>query len=172
VQLFVAVYLAPGASILTASVAFEANWRYGRRTAMSLSTDAAITTLKSSAKRATDPRLDTRLSDVQELLADDMTWVESALTEASKVATAPADAAVAHLVALGGKRVRPTAVLLSAACAGPIGQAVRELAVVVELVHTATLLHDDVIDDGMDRRGAKTARRIWGNAVSVLAGDT
>ncbi len=139
---------------------------------MSLSTDAAISTLKSSAKRASDPRLDTRLSDVQSLLADDLAWVEQALTEASSIATGPADAAAAHLVALGGKRVRPTAVLLSAACAGPIGQEVRELAVIVELVHTATLLHDDVIDDGMDRRGATTARRIWGNAVSVLAGDT
>jgi octaprenyl-diphosphate synthase len=62
--------------------------------------------------------------------------------------------------------------LLSAACVGAISDPIRELAVVVELVHTATLLHDDVIDEGMERRAAPTARRIWGNAMSVLAGDT
>jgi octaprenyl-diphosphate synthase len=63
------------------------------------------------------------------------------------------------------------ALLLSAACFGPIPQAARELSVVAELVHSATLLHDDVVDEGLERRGAPAARRIWGNAVSVLGGD-
>jgi octaprenyl-diphosphate synthase len=71
----------------------------------------------------------------------------------------------------GGKRVRPLTVLLSAACFGPPPAAAREIAVVAELVHLATLLHDDVIDDGQERRGRPTPRRVWGNAVSVLAGD-
>ena len=61
--------------------------------------------------------------------------------------------------------------LLSAACFGPIPSAARELAVVSELVHSATLLHDDVIDDSPERRGTEAARKVWGNAVSVLAGD-
>jgi octaprenyl-diphosphate synthase len=98
--------------------------------------------------------------------------VETTLAEVPLALTPPTDKTVAHLVSRGGKRVRPTAVLLSAACVGAINDPIRELAVVVELVHTATLLHDDVIDEGMERRGAPTARRIWGNAMSVLAGDT
>jgi octaprenyl-diphosphate synthase len=67
--------------------------------------------------------------------------------------------------------VRPVALLLSAACFGAIPAAARELAVVTELVHSATLLHDDVVDEGLERRGAPAARRLWGNAVSVLGGD-
>ena len=76
-----------------------------------------------------------------------------------------------HLLEAGGKRVRPLTVLLSAACFGAVPPAARDVAVAAELVHLATLLHDDVIDDGQERRGQPTPRRIWGNAVSVLAGD-
>lgn len=112
-----------------------------------------------------------RLADVQALLARDLAQVEESLLAAAGDGPEPGTAAARHLIARGGKRVRPLALLLSAACFGPIPPAARELAVVVELVHSATLLHDDVIDDGDERRGAETARRVWGNAVSVLGGD-
>jgi octaprenyl-diphosphate synthase len=82
-----------------------------------------------------------------------------------------AEAAEKHLISRGGKRARPMALLLSAACFGPPPAAARELGVVAELVHSATLLHDDVIDEGMLRRGVATSRRLWGNGMSVLAGD-
>src|SRR5436309_7532559 len=77
------------------------------------------------------------------------------------------------LVRSGGKRVRPLLTLLSARAAAP-GRRSRgrvALAVVAELVHSATLLHDDVIDDGLTRRGMPAPRVAYGNGVSVLAGD-
>lgn len=116
-------------------------------------------------------RLERRLADVQALLGDDLARLERALAEVGEDGTPPANHAALHLLGRGGKRVRPLALLLSAACFGPLPEAARELAVVVELVHSATLLHDDVVDEGDERRGAPAARRLWGNGISVLAGD-
>ena len=74
-------------------------------------------------------------------------------------------------MAAGGKRIRPTVTLLACgACGGPMSAAV-PFGVAAELTHSATLLHDDVIDDGPMRRGQPASRVIWGNTVSVLAGD-
>jgi octaprenyl-diphosphate synthase len=115
-------------------------------------------------------RAASRLIELRELFGDDLAWVEKELARTSADGLAPATDAAKHLLAAGGKRIRPLCVLLSAACFGPTAAA-RDLAVVAELVHLATLLHDDVIDDSDLRRGAITARRVWGNAVSVLAGD-
>ena len=84
---------------------------------------------------------------------------------------APATDSAKHLFDAGGKRVRPMALLLAHACWSPLDEKARGLAAAAELVHMATLLHDDVIDDGDQRRGRPTSRRVWGNAVSVLAGD-
>ncbi len=112
-----------------------------------------------------------RLGEVQSLLAGDLLRVESLLAEAVEQGRAPGTDAARHLLLAGGKRVRPLALLLSSACFGPVGEPARQMAAVVELVHSATLLHDDVIDEGDERRGRPTSRRQWGNAVSVLAGD-
>ncbi len=137
-----------------------------------LATDAAARLLADTARDAhLIGRPAARLADVQRLLADDLAWVEGALAAACADGASPGTAAAAHLVGSGGKRVRPITVLLASACFGSVPAAARELGVVAELVHAATLLHDDVVDDGQERRGRPTARRVWGNAVSVLGGD-
>ena len=105
------------------------------------------------------------------LLGADMAVVDGSWRVSCATGLSPATESAVHLLEAGGKRVRPLTVLLAAACFGPPPPAARDLAVVAELVHLATLLHDDVIDDGQERRGRPTPRRIWGNAVSVLAGD-
>jgi len=139
---------------------------------MALPVDAALSDLQKAAHlRAREGRLAERLAAVQGALKDDLGWVEQALASAVESGPRPATDAARHLVSLGGKRVRPLALLLSAACFGPVPPAARELAVVAELVHSATLLHDDVVDEGTERRGAPTSRRLWGNAMSVLSGD-
>jgi octaprenyl-diphosphate synthase len=76
-----------------------------------------------------------------------------------------------YIVAGGGKRLRPALLLLTAGACGSRGEAPLELAAVVEFIHTATLLHDDVVDTSQLRRGRKTANAAFGNAASVLVGD-
>jgi len=76
-----------------------------------------------------------------------------------------------YIIGAGGKRLRPALVLLSAGALGYRGTQQRELAAVVEFIHTATLLHDDVVDESDLRRGNKTANALFGNAASVLVGD-
>ena len=76
-----------------------------------------------------------------------------------------------YIVGSGGKRLRPLAVLLAARACGYLGQQHVDLAAVVELIHTATLLHDDVVDGSELRRNRETANEVWGNEASVLVGD-
>jgi octaprenyl-diphosphate synthase len=77
----------------------------------------------------------------------------------------------AHLINSGGKRLRPLIVVLTARALGCQGQAHTKLAAIIEFIHTATLLHDDVVDASELRRGRATANTIWGNEASVLVGD-
>lgn len=122
-----------------------------------------------------DERARARMASVQETLMVDLAWLAGTLADACEKGPSPAREAAAHLVGAGGKRVRPMATLLSAAAAnGLSGDKVaraRTVAVAAELIHSATLLHDDVIDDSRERRGRETSRVVWGNGVSVLAGD-
>jgi octaprenyl-diphosphate synthase len=76
-----------------------------------------------------------------------------------------------HIIKSGGKRLRPLLALLSAKCFGYEGAHHVRLAAIIEFIHTATLLHDDVVDESVLRRGQETANAIWGNSASVLVGD-
>jgi len=136
------------------------------------STSESVEVFLGSAKIIpTDPRVVERLVEVQQLLGDDLTWVERSLAETCSAGVRPATNAAYHLVERGGKRVRPVTALLASACFGHMTPESRSVALISELVHSATLLHDDVADEGLERRGAPTARLAYGNAVSVLAGD-
>jgi octaprenyl-diphosphate synthase len=105
------------------------------------------------------------------LIASDMNGVNAVILERmqSKVALIPELAG--HLIAGGGKRMRPMLTLASAALLGYPGTRHHKLAAAVEFIHTATLLHDDVVDGSGMRRGKRTANLIWGNPASVLVGD-
>lgn len=76
-----------------------------------------------------------------------------------------------HTLGAGGKRIRPLVLLLWAKHLGKVSPTHIQMGAALEMVHTATLLHDDVVDDSPIRRGQKTAKEIWGNAASVLVGD-
>ncbi|GAB6139458.1 octaprenyl diphosphate synthase [Methylosoma difficile] len=76
-----------------------------------------------------------------------------------------------YIVGSGGKRLRPMLLLLAAKALGEVSQSHLILAAVIEFIHTATLLHDDVVDESDLRRGKESANAVWGNAASVLVGD-
>ncbi len=105
------------------------------------------------------------------LVAPDMNGINAVILERmqSKVALIPELAG--HLIAGGGKRMRPMLTLACANLLGYPGTRHHKLAAAVEFIHTATLLHDDVVDGSGMRRGKRTANLIWGNPASVLVGD-
>jgi octaprenyl-diphosphate synthase len=111
-------------------------------------------------------------SEVFELIADDLRRVEDQF-RAESVASEMAVTSIAeHLQSSGGKRLRPTLVLLTAKLfANRDAKTSVRLAAVVELIHTATLIHDDVIDEAETRRGRASTNALWGNQTSVLSGD-
>jgi octaprenyl-diphosphate synthase len=111
------------------------------------------------------------LDALMALVAPDMNGVNAVILERmqSKVALIPELAG--HLIAGGGKRMRPMLTLASATMLGYPGTRHHKLAAAVEFIHTATLLHDDVVDGSGMRRGKRTANLIWGNPASVLVGD-
>ncbi|GJM06855.1 MAG: octaprenyl diphosphate synthase [marine bacterium B5-7] len=111
------------------------------------------------------------ISATQDLISDDIEAVDT-LIEAGLASDVNLIGELSkHLIYSGGKRLRPLLVLLSAKSLGYEGINHHRLAAVIEFVHTATLLHDDVVDTSALRRGQETANVIWGNAASVLVGD-
>jgi len=130
-----------------------------------------LSQLSASAERGVRPeRAQAALADVP-ALPETLAALEQQLVEATEDAEARLQAAARHLVAAGGKRIRPMVTLLACGANGGDMKAAVPYAVAAELTHSATLLHDDVIDDGPVRRGQPASRVIWGNSVSVLSGD-
>lgn len=106
------------------------------------------------------------------LLADDLAAVNTLIRERMASKHAPRIPEVtAHLVEAGGKRIRPMLTLACARLCGYEGDDHVKLAATVEFIHTATLLHDDVVDESAQRRGRPTANLLWDNQSSVLVGD-
>ncbi|EYF07578.1 polyprenyl synthetase family protein [Chondromyces apiculatus] len=134
-------------------------------------TDDVVATLgEVTAARGMDA-LTARLEALQSLLAGDLAEVEEALGVVGLEGDTPAHRSARHLLALGGKRLRPICVALAAHVGTGFNEAAKTFAVAVEMIHNATLLHDDVVDLGDRRRGADTARVVYGNAASIFGGD-
>jgi octaprenyl-diphosphate synthase len=113
-----------------------------------------------------------RLEELRPWLEGDLAEVEEALGELGRGGETLAEQSARHLLATRGKRLRPLCVALAARTgSNGFGEAARQLAVCAELVHAATLLHDDVVDVGDLRRGHPTARVLYGNAASIFGGD-
>lgn len=104
-------------------------------------------------------------------MREDLALVEQELAQQSASAFEPVAEMTSYLLGGGGKRLRPALLLLASSYAGYRGPSAVRLAAVVELIHSATLIHDDVIDGADTRRGRPSANARWGNHRSVLAGD-
>ena len=111
------------------------------------------------------------LEETYALIADDMQEVDRVIQARLHSDVALVRQVAEYLVQSGGKRMRPAVLLLSARASGYEGRHHQALAAVVEFIHTATLLHDDVVDASDLRRGRSTANAMFGNAASVLVGD-
>jgi octaprenyl-diphosphate synthase len=111
------------------------------------------------------------LSSLYALIADDMKAVDAVIRKRLHSDVVLVNRVAEYIIAGGGKRMRPALVLMAAGAMGYQGRQHHELAAVVEFIHTATLLHDDVVDESDLRRGRDTANALFGNAASVLVGD-
>lgn len=113
----------------------------------------------------------TAQNPITQAIAADMDAVNTVIRQRLHSEVALVNQIAEYIISAGGKRIRPVLVLLVANAFGYRGAAHHELAAVVEFIHTATLLHDDVVDESSMRRGRQTANALFGNAASVLVGD-
>jgi octaprenyl-diphosphate synthase len=121
---------------------------------------------EASSSRRTVP-----IEYIQSRIAAEMQAVDRVIRESLHSQVVLVRQVAEHIIAGGGKRLRPALVILSSGAFGYAGDAQYRLAAIVEFIHTATLLHDDVVDESSLRRGRATSNALFGNAASVLVGD-
>jgi octaprenyl-diphosphate synthase len=119
----------------------------------------------------TPPDLSQEISHLFELVADEMAAVDRLIRESLDSNVVLIRQIAEYIIGSGGKRLRPMLVLLAARACGYQGNHHVTLAAIIEFIHTATLLHDDVVDESELRRGQESVHAVWGNAASVLVGD-
>ena len=110
-------------------------------------------------------------SDIQNLVREDLKAVDDLLINRLESEVALINQVSSYIINAGGKRIRPLLVVLMSRALGYQGINHHVMAVVIELIHTATLIHDDIVDESKVRRGTETPNQVWGNAASVLVGD-
>jgi octaprenyl-diphosphate synthase len=112
-----------------------------------------------------------QLEHVRALVAEDLRRVDQVIVERLASDVVLVNQISQYIIGAGGKRLRPLSVLLAARACGYDGDQHVEAAAIIEFIHTATLLHDDVVDGSQMRRGRDTANHVFGNQASVLVGD-
>ncbi|MBI1207921.1 MAG: polyprenyl synthetase family protein [Azospirillum sp.] len=128
---------------------------------------AVVTSLDQKRRKPAESALDV----LTQLVAKDLGAVNELITQRMQSSVEMIPQLASYIVAAGGKRLRPILTLASAQMCGYRGERQRGLAAAVEFIHTATLLHDDVVDDSNLRRGLASANAVFGNKASVLVGD-
>lgn len=108
---------------------------------------------------------------VQKIIGEELSKFESKFSEAVKSNAPLLDRIMKYIIKRKGKQLRPMFVFLSAKISGPINESTYRAAALVELLHTATLVHDDVVDESLERRGYFSVNAIWKNKIAVLVGD-
>ena len=126
-----------------------------------------VVSLEEPRKEGSKPSLDA----LDAIVADDIIRVNRLIVEKMESRAPLIPQLAGHIVAAGGKRLRPMLTLAASRLCGYEGERHIALATCVEFIHTATLLHDDVVDESMLRRGQESANALWGNEASVLVGD-
>jgi octaprenyl-diphosphate synthase len=111
------------------------------------------------------------IQQIQATVSDEMATVNALIRLRLSSDVALINEISEHIIAAGGKRLRPVLAVVAAQALNTKGVEHTKLAAIIEFIHTATLLHDDVVDESNLRRGRKTANAVWGNAPSVLVGD-
>lgn len=111
------------------------------------------------------------VEQVMNFVADDLQRVEAAITSHLESDVSFITETAHYVLSSGGKRIRPVLLILSARLCHYVGERLYDLSTVIEFIHTATLLHDDVIDNADLRRGNPTVHSLWGNELSILVGD-